>query len=259
MSIRYMTMVWDMDLPVTEKFVMMALADCANDAGECWPSIATLVRKTSASERTVQRAIKSFEDNGHLSRREVPGRGVRYFLHPRQSDTPVTVAPPSQRRAPPSQCHPTPVTVTPKPSMNHQEPSLDASHPRGARPAGKPDGEKPSKDKPVIPDWIPAEPWNGYLEMRKRIGKAPTDYAVKLMIGKLERWRADGHDPAAILNEATEHNWTGLYPPKEPRNATRPQGSPDAWRGSPGNRPADNRDGFRLELEERAFGGPAHG
>ncbi len=35
--------------------------------------------------------------------------------------------------------------------------------------------------------------------------------------------------------------------------------SPDAWRGSPGNRPADNRDGFRLELEERAFGGPAHG
>lgn len=119
-----MTMVWDIELPATEKLVMLALADCANDEGECWPSIATLMRKTGVSERTVQRATKAIEEGGHMSRHEVVGRGTRYFLHPRHSDTPVAKSPPPQRREPPPQRHPTPVTVTPKPSENHQEPSL---------------------------------------------------------------------------------------------------------------------------------------
>lgn len=219
-----MTWVWDMDLPASEKLVMLALADCANDDGECWPSIATLSRKTGASERTIQRAIQSFAERSLLRRVEVPGRGCRYYFNLRHIVTPDRPSPVTHRRQPPSQCHPTPDTVTPKPSMNHQEPSSDASHPQGAGTPAKPSRKAEPKAKPVIPDWMPADAWNGYLEMRKGIGKPATVRAIELMIAKLERWRADGHDPGGILDAATEHNWTGLYEPKEPRNGTqRPQ------------------------------------
>jgi hypothetical protein len=61
---------------------------------------------------------------------------------------------------------------------------------------------------------VPIESWNAYLKMRKRIGKWPTDDAVKLIVGKLERWRDDGHDPGSILDASTESNWTGVFEPK---------------------------------------------
>lgn len=117
-----MTLAWEIELSAFEKIVLLALADCANDEGKCWPSIATLCRKTNASERTVQRSITALEKAGHLSRRQVVGKGCKYAIHPRQSDTPATLAPPSQGREPPPHGHPTPATVAPKPSMNHQEP-----------------------------------------------------------------------------------------------------------------------------------------
>jgi hypothetical protein len=40
-----------------EKLVLLALADCANDEGRCWPSASTLARKTGEGERTVRRAV----------------------------------------------------------------------------------------------------------------------------------------------------------------------------------------------------------
>jgi DNA-binding FadR family transcriptional regulator len=122
-----MGQVWDLALPAFEKLVLLALADCANDEGLCWPSIATLKTKSGASERTVQRAIKHLEDMGVLTRRQVPGKGCKYRIDPRHIDTPVRETPVSERREPPSERHPTPVTVTPKPSKNHQEPSTSSS------------------------------------------------------------------------------------------------------------------------------------
>ena len=83
-----MTAVWDIPLPDSEKIVLLALADCANDEGHCWPSMATLARKCSKSDRTVQAAIKSLVDSGHLTRREVPGKGCNYTVHPRSGFTP---------------------------------------------------------------------------------------------------------------------------------------------------------------------------
>lgn len=94
MSIKIMTEVWEIKLPDSEKIALLALADCANDEGLCWPSMATLARKCSKSDRTVQKAIQSLCDKGHLSREERPGKGVFYYVHPRSDDTPESVSPP---------------------------------------------------------------------------------------------------------------------------------------------------------------------
>lgn len=94
MSIRIMTRVWDIDLPDSQKIVLLALADCANDEGLAWPSMASLARKCSKGERTVQGVIKDLVAAGHMTRHEVPGRGCRYVLHPRSDCTPAATAPP---------------------------------------------------------------------------------------------------------------------------------------------------------------------
>lgn len=104
MSVRVMTAVWAMDLPDSEKIVLLALADCANDEGHCWPSMATLARKCSKSERTVQGCIQSLKDKGHLSRDEVLGKGCSYIVHPRKDCAPAETAPhPRKRCATPPQ------------------------------------------------------------------------------------------------------------------------------------------------------------
>ncbi|MDR7331748.1 hypothetical protein J2X21_000860 [Kinneretia asaccharophila] len=42
----------------------MSLADQANDAGVCWPGVASLVERTCLSDRTVQRALRALEQAG---------------------------------------------------------------------------------------------------------------------------------------------------------------------------------------------------
>lgn len=124
-----MTQVWDTDLPDSLKIVLLALADCADDDGRCWPSIETLRRKTSKkSARTVQGAIARLVEMGHLSRREVVGRGNIYAVHPRSDCRGARIAGVQSLRDTPAAAAPPPATVAPKPSKNHQEPSM-----KGAR------------------------------------------------------------------------------------------------------------------------------
>lgn len=118
-----MTAVWDVDLPASDKIVLLALADCANDEGLCWPGMAALVAKCSKGERTIQAAIKRLVASGHLTRDEVVGKGCKYLVHPRDNCAPAKPAPPQKMRATPAKTAGTPAKTAGKPSKNHQEPS----------------------------------------------------------------------------------------------------------------------------------------
>lgn len=76
MSVRIMTAAWAVNLPAGEKLVLLALADCANDEGACWPGIKSLCNKTGKSERSLQGAIKALCEEGHLSRLERDRKSV---------------------------------------------------------------------------------------------------------------------------------------------------------------------------------------
>jgi hypothetical protein len=67
MSIAAMNWVWRQCVLSTPKLVLLALADAADDEGRCWPSVATLSVKASASTRTVRRAIQLLIDHGRTS------------------------------------------------------------------------------------------------------------------------------------------------------------------------------------------------
>lgn len=57
---------WGLALPPTPKLILMALADEADDDGNCWPSIKRIARKACVSDRTVRRTLKEYGDGGLL-------------------------------------------------------------------------------------------------------------------------------------------------------------------------------------------------
>lgn len=69
MSIRLMTLVWD-NFPRggSEKLIMLAMADWANDfGGSLYPSIATVAQKTNISDKQARRIIHTLIDDGYLT------------------------------------------------------------------------------------------------------------------------------------------------------------------------------------------------
>jgi hypothetical protein len=78
------------------------------------------------------------------------------------------------------------------------------------------EGKKPFKVD--LPDWVPADDWASFVEMRKAIKKPLTPRAAELAIGKLDGFRKAGHSPSAVLQQSTLNCWQDLF---EPRNKAR--------------------------------------
>lgn len=67
----------------------------------------------------------------------------------------------------------------------------------------------------VLPDWIDQETWDAFIQMRKRIGKPPTDYALKLIIAKLDKFRSKGQDVNTILEKSITSGWQDVFEIKQ--------------------------------------------
>lgn len=76
MSVRLMAAVFESDrLAPTERLLMLALADHADDQGLCYPSIDRLCQRTGLSRRAVQINIQKLQDQGYLIALKGGGRG----------------------------------------------------------------------------------------------------------------------------------------------------------------------------------------
>lgn len=68
MSIKLMTLARMTALPTNAKFVLMALADWADDNGiNCYPSVYELAEYMTCSERTVQRLLRELEEGNWVA------------------------------------------------------------------------------------------------------------------------------------------------------------------------------------------------
>jgi hypothetical protein len=74
------------------------------------------------------------------------------------------------------------------------------------------------EDKPPsrvdLPDWVPREEWDGFKAMRARQKKPLTLRAEQMALADLEKLRAEGNDPAAVLRQSEFKCWLGLFPLK---------------------------------------------
>lgn len=69
MSITIMSLVWKSDsTKASERLVLLALADMANDDGFCWPGFDHLARKCNLSRRFIIRIINALEAKGLIQK-----------------------------------------------------------------------------------------------------------------------------------------------------------------------------------------------
>ena len=126
-----MTRIWASAEPreAADRLMLLALADNANDAGVCWPSVPTLARKCGVEKRAAFDTLARLEAAGHVEIVRRSGRGNVYHLAPAAAAAGAvrrTGALPATRRAgrtPPRAAGRTgPVQgAAPEPSENPQE------------------------------------------------------------------------------------------------------------------------------------------
>ena len=214
MSIRLMTLVWDMEqLNPTDTLVLLALADNASDEGNCFPSIGTIAKKTRLHERTVQRVCQELIEAGHLSRKNRSGRSNVFNVHPRHTATPVTAAPPAHD-------HPTPGTRPPHPrrtaTHNHQVTINEPSEREMALTVSSvPEPERSlariKKGIRTLPATVPnldAEALETWVAYKREIKKPVKDASLPALAKKLAEF---GEDQKAVVEQSIAFGWAGLF------------------------------------------------
>jgi hypothetical protein len=135
-SNRLLTAIWDSgQYDKTTLLVLLALADQANDAGVCWPSVPTVAARARCSERHVQRVIAGLESDGVLTIQHRAGTSnlyrinvERFTTHPRHpvgGDNLSGVTPDVGGGVTPD-VTPGATPRSPKPSLNPQRTGGDA-------------------------------------------------------------------------------------------------------------------------------------
>lgn len=261
MSNTVTTLCRPLQLTPSQKAVLMCLADYCHDDGSDWHSLAAIMAWTCLGRTTVIDAMKALETQGLIALARSPGKKHSTLLvldrireaaestgNPSDIRTgePVSTRPdavphPSGSRTGPAAVpvrdpdHTRPDAVPPpvrqpdapvrQPYPKHQEASVKASvSNREARRARKASPAKP-RALEVLPEWVPADAWTGFSEMRRSIKKPMTETAARLMLLKLAKLRDGGHDPRAVLEKSTILNWAGIYPLKPAERAAAATGA----------------------------------
>ena len=64
----------------------------------------------------------------------------------------------------------------------------------------------------ALPDWVPADAWAAWLEIRPKVKAPNTPAALKIALKDLDTLRGQGQDPRAVLEQAITKGYRGLFP-----------------------------------------------
>jgi len=91
-------------------------------------------------------------------------------------------------------------------SVSETKPNNNPSHSHSQK--------EQKKSAYALPDWVPLDAWNSYVEMRQKIRRPLTEKAKYLQVKKLAELVNEGQDPEAVLNNSVANSWQGLFPVK---------------------------------------------
>lgn len=197
-----MALCWPLQLPPTAKAVLISMADNANDAGDCWPSISTIAERTCLSSRSVIRAIQDLENHQVLRANRINGRHTSYTLTPDSYTKPVTQShgcqkvtaateSPTSDAKSPDQCHRVTGPVT-QSHTNRKEPSRTVIEP----------SEVDELLKGIDPELM--------RDFRQMRGKQKAPITVTSIKGFIREAGIAGYTLEQAIRASTENNWRGF-------------------------------------------------
>ena len=188
-----MTLAWAVGLPSSEKLVLLALADCANDEGRCWPGLASLCHKTGMCKRTLQEALRKLDSAGHITRVENPGKGMNYTVHPVAKSAPVERIATGGKICTGGKKPSRPVAKSaPKPLR-----TVSSLEPKGSSPRVWP-----------LPPGVSLQVWTDFLKSPKRRKAGMSETAYAGIVRNLRICAEHGFPPGETLALAVERGWT---------------------------------------------------
>lgn len=192
--------------PSAVKFTLVAMSECANyKTGDIHPSIEHLVEITGQDRKTIIANIAKLEELGLLvDTGERSGRTRQIKVYRLSMQT----VPNTEQ----SQMRNSSVSPSKQSQKRDTEPSKEPSTSEAK--ASSVSRVRKANGDFVLPSHIPGEQWAAYVEMRAKIRKPMTAYAMRLAVKELDALAADGWPPGAVLDQSTMNDWQGLFPLK---------------------------------------------
>lgn len=199
MSIRIMSLVWETGpQKQAERFVLLALADYANDAGECWPAVQSICRKVCMTDRGVQKVIRRLEADGWLEINTGNGRHGcnQYTIKNPERGSPRTTFPPNKSAETPNDVPLNPERGSPEPSRTIKEPSEVIDTPAS-----------------ILSHHADPKAVDSFLAYRrKHKSKALTETGAARLAVHLREINEGGGDASDALAMAEERGWASVQP-----------------------------------------------
>lgn len=196
-------MVWE-DGPAdpTERFVLLAMADTADDGGFCWPSVGRIATRCCMSERNARRVIRKLELSGWVTTEVQPGRNKsnRYMItKPDTAMSARTICPPGQTEHE----NRTNETLKPDTAMSAEQ-SITII---------EPSSNKISDVSEVLGRWASEPAVKSFIAYRKgHKAKALTKTAATRLAANLQKIFNEGGDADDALGLAEERGWASVEP-----------------------------------------------
>lgn len=247
-----------------QKMVLVVLADIADDAGKCWPSLGLIARRAAMSRKSVIDQIPKLEAAGHLSVRR-DGKHNVYRVHPVPSVTDgdqtshrrllvtdgyqsLTVTSTVTHGDRHQSLTVTPLVTDGDPNQSLNQPLNQSLNQPSTPPAAKPGEAKPEKEKRPKPGPDPeacattlpgkpsaelAEAWGEWQQYRQRRAIAPgrqrvawTAQAARLSAKQVSQYAASYGDRLVCdrIASAINGEWQGLNLDKLEAQSYKPGG-----------------------------------
>jgi len=234
-----------------DRLVLLALADFADDSGNCFGSWGKLEEKTRLARATVARCLRRLQDRGELimvekGHRKLAGDGAEASIW----KIPGVSAEMGLRMRPVSERDPSSVRMRPKWCQNEtptirnnkeRNKGADAPAPAISSPSLPSSSEKeaPKPKRAPAPKFDPsslplphgpglARAWAEFAQHRREIKAPLTPTAAKRIVGDLAA--VNEAAAAEALRKSVKHGWRGVFvdpPPTAPKLVTLPpQGRP---------------------------------
>jgi DNA-binding MarR family transcriptional regulator len=209
--------VTDERLSLRDLSVLAAIGLHTDRDGWCYPTLGRIGELLGVTRQAVQKSMRVLCDCGYIEtrerRRDDGGQASNRMRVLYDTEHPASVL-----RAIASPTPATPEVAPPAtPEVAHNVPSNDIN------PKGLNKGTRATSAQMFeLPEWVPADLWASWLDVRKKIRAPNTPDAMRFNVRTLEKLRANGQDPAAVLEQSIARGWRGLFPvkPETPSHGT---------------------------------------